>query len=177
MEPAGLSRSDSKRPDDVTIAPWKLGHPLVWDVTCPDTFATSYEIQATSEAGAVAALVERKKKTKYKAVAQTHLFYPIAIETSGVFGQVAQTHLFYPIAIETSGVFGQVAQTHLLYPIAIETSGVFGQVAYEILCIWLTKSKPHPTRHTFSNKYLLRCREAAYAASVRGCTGLDLHVV
>ena len=49
-----------------------------------------YEIQTTSEAGAVAgavaALAERKKKTKYEAIAQIHLFYPIALETSGVFG-------------------------------------------------------------------------------------------
>eukprot|EP00731_Ephydatia_muelleri_P015335 Em0008g1055a len=57
-------------------------------VTCPDTFATSYEIQAASE-GVVATLVEWKKKTKYEAIAQTHLFYPIAIETSGVFGPAA----------------------------------------------------------------------------------------
>ena len=53
---------------------------------CPDTFATSYELQATSEAGADAALAERKKMTKYGTIAQTYLFCPIAIETSGVFG-------------------------------------------------------------------------------------------
>ena len=73
-------------PDVVTIAPWKSGHPLVWDVTCPDTFATSYELQATSEAGAVVALAEWKKMTKYQTIALTHLFCPIAMETSGVFG-------------------------------------------------------------------------------------------
>ncbi|KAL5463170.1 hypothetical protein EMCRGX_G032047 [Ephydatia muelleri] len=64
----------------------KLRCPLIWDVTCLDTFATSYEMQAMSEARAVAALAERKKKIKYAAIAQTHLFYPIAIKTSGVFG-------------------------------------------------------------------------------------------
>ena len=87
LEPVGLPRSDGKRPDGVTIATWKSGRPLVWDVTCPDTFATSFETQATSEAGAVAALAERKKKTTYEAIA---LFNPIAIETSGrVFGSDA----------------------------------------------------------------------------------------
>ena len=85
LEPVGLSRSDGKRPDGVTIAHWKSVHPLVWDVTCPDTFATSYEIQATLEAGAVAALAEQKE-AKYETIAPTHLFCPIAIETSGVFG-------------------------------------------------------------------------------------------
>ena len=68
------------------IAPWKSGRPLVWDVTCPDTFAASYELQATSEAGAVVAVAERKKMTKYQTIARTHLFCPIAIKTSGVFG-------------------------------------------------------------------------------------------
>ena len=83
LEPVGLTR---KRPDGFTIAPWKSGRSFVWNVTCPDTFATSYEIQATSDAGAVAALAEQKKKTKYETIAQMYLFCPIAIETSGVFG-------------------------------------------------------------------------------------------
>ena len=46
-----------------------------------------------SEAGAVAALAEREKMTKYETIAQTHLFCLIAIETSGVFGPVASTIL------------------------------------------------------------------------------------
>ena len=46
MEPSGLSRSDGKRPDGVTSVPGKSGKLLVWDVTCPDTFAPSYAGQA-----------------------------------------------------------------------------------------------------------------------------------
>ena len=42
LEPTGLLRSDGKRPDGVTLAPWKCGQLLVWDATCPDTFAPSY---------------------------------------------------------------------------------------------------------------------------------------
>ena len=37
-EPTGLSRSDGKRPDGVTVIPWSRGRCLVWDVTVPDTF-------------------------------------------------------------------------------------------------------------------------------------------
>ena len=37
LEPTGLLRSDGKRPDGVTLAPWKCGQLLVWDATCPDT--------------------------------------------------------------------------------------------------------------------------------------------
>ena len=86
LEPAGLSRSDGKRPDGVTIPPWKTGRCLVWDVTCPDTYAASHVVQATSEAGAVAKGAEIKKRDKYQFLSQTHHFVPVAVETSGVFG-------------------------------------------------------------------------------------------
>ena len=39
LEPTGLSRTDRKRPDGVTLIPWQSGKILVWDATCPDTFA------------------------------------------------------------------------------------------------------------------------------------------
>ena len=41
-EPTGLLRSDGKRPDGVTLIPWARGRCLTWDVTVPDTFATSH---------------------------------------------------------------------------------------------------------------------------------------
>ncbi len=86
LEPTGLSRSNGKRPDRVTVAPWKTGRMLVWDATCPDTFATPYIAQATSEARAVAEMAERKKRSKYQSLSRTHHFVPVAIETSGAFG-------------------------------------------------------------------------------------------
>ena len=30
LEPAGLSRSDGKRPDGLTLVPWSQGRPLVY---------------------------------------------------------------------------------------------------------------------------------------------------
>ena len=74
LEPAGLSRSDGKRSDGVTIAPWKSGHPLVWDVTCLDTYETSYELQATSEAGAVTALAEWET-TSFTRLQIKHIYF------------------------------------------------------------------------------------------------------
>ena len=62
LEPSGLCCSDGKRPDGITVVPWNNGKLLVWDATCPDTFAPSYISSATSEAGAVAALAEERKK-------------------------------------------------------------------------------------------------------------------
>ena len=42
--------------------PWKCGKLLVWDATCPDTFAPSYVSQATTAAGEVAAQAEERNK-------------------------------------------------------------------------------------------------------------------
>jgi len=39
LEPPGLVHTDGKRPDRVTMIPWKNGKPIVWDPTCPDTLA------------------------------------------------------------------------------------------------------------------------------------------
>ena len=86
LEPSGIFRSDGKRPDGITVVPWKSGRLLVSDATCPDTFAPSYLPSATSGVGAVAAAAEERKKRKYSHFDQCHLFVPVAIETTGVFG-------------------------------------------------------------------------------------------
>ena len=53
LEPRSICRSDRKRPDEATVMPWKTGWVLVWDVTCPDTYAPSHISLTTKEAGAV----------------------------------------------------------------------------------------------------------------------------
>ena len=62
---AGACRSDGKRPDGVTLAPWKSGQLLDWDATCPDTLAPSYCAHTTQEAGKVAERAEERKVEKY----------------------------------------------------------------------------------------------------------------
>uniref|UniRef100_A0A8D8LE32 Uncharacterized protein n=1 Tax=Cacopsylla melanoneura TaxID=428564 RepID=A0A8D8LE32_9HEMI len=42
LEPTGIFRIDGKRPDGMTLTPWKKGSKMVWDVTCVDTLAPSY---------------------------------------------------------------------------------------------------------------------------------------
>ena len=86
LEPPGLLRSDGKRPDGMTLVPWSAGRPLVWDATCPDTYASSYRGRATREAGCVAALAEEKKCGKYSHLAPSYIFQPVSIETSGAIG-------------------------------------------------------------------------------------------
>ena len=87
LEPSGLYRSDGKQPDGVSIVPWKCGQFLVWDATCPDTFAPSYSTIAAKQVGAVAQQAEEMKMQKYKHIDSCYFFTPVAIETSGVFGQ------------------------------------------------------------------------------------------
>ena len=86
LEPTGLLRSDGRRPDGATLAPWKSGCLLVWDVTCPDTFALSYRAHVTQEPGKVAATAEERKSEKYRGLPPGHMFSPIAIETLGAIG-------------------------------------------------------------------------------------------
>ena len=81
-----MYRSDGKRPDGATIIPWKSGKVLVWDATCPDTYAPSYLALSSREAGTVAALAERRKNDLYALLDTTHYFTPVVVETSGVLG-------------------------------------------------------------------------------------------
>ena len=86
LEPSGVYRSDGKRPDGITMVPWRNGKLLVWDATCLDTFAPSYLASATSAAGAVATRAEEKKQEKYAHLDPSHCFTPVAIETTGAVG-------------------------------------------------------------------------------------------
>ena len=41
------ARADGKRPDGITVVPWRNGKLLIWDVTCQGTFTPSYSAHAT----------------------------------------------------------------------------------------------------------------------------------
>ena len=104
LEPTGLYRSNGKWPDGMSIIPWKRGKVLICDPTCPDTLAPSYNTPATKEAGSVAEEAEKKKRTKYAHLQESHYFVPVAVETMGVFGPKARSflqELGHPIANAT----------------------------------------------------------------------------
>ena len=86
LEPSGLSRSDGKRPDGVTLIPWARGKPLVWDATVPDALAPSYSQTVILGPRAVAAQAELKKLSKYSSLPPSVCFVPVAIESLGTFG-------------------------------------------------------------------------------------------
>ena len=92
-EPAGLSRSDGKRPDGLTLVPWQAGRSLTWDVTVVDTLASSYSAISTTSSGAVAEAAANRKTAKYTSVANTHIFVPIAVETLGPVCSEAESFL------------------------------------------------------------------------------------
>ena len=82
-EPTGLITHGGKRPDGATLIPWSKCKPLAWDVTVPDTYADPQINMTSSEAGAAARQAASTKNTKYIDITSTHIFYPIAIETTG----------------------------------------------------------------------------------------------
>jgi hypothetical protein len=88
-EPHSLCTNSGKRPDGVTQVPWNRGRCLAWDATCPDTFAASHILLSSTQSGSVAAAAERKKCDKYADITAGVDFIPVAIETSGVWGEQA----------------------------------------------------------------------------------------
>jgi len=84
-EPHGLLRSANKRPDGLTLIPWRDGRCATWDVTVTDTVAPSYlSAFATSAAEAAA---KRNEEGCFE-IAWNHHFFPIAFETFGPINQV-----------------------------------------------------------------------------------------
>ena len=91
LEPTGLSRRDGKRPDGLTLVPWKRGRSMVWNVTCVHRLAASYTEVAAVSGAAVADQAERRKLSKYKEIETSHIVQPLVFETLGGFGISAWT--------------------------------------------------------------------------------------
>ena len=83
----GLLQDDGKRPDGVTMIPWRRGRCVAWNVTVPDTFAATHLTPITPSAAADRAATN--KKMKYQLLTQTHTFTPLAVETTGAFNTEA----------------------------------------------------------------------------------------
>jgi len=88
-EPHGLTRSDGKRPDGLTLVPWQRGKPLLWDVTVICPLADSYVELAALEAGSAAELAATRKLAKYSALGTQYDFQPVAVETLGPLNESA----------------------------------------------------------------------------------------
>lgn len=86
LEPPGTCRDDGRRPDGMTLMPWRSGKPLVWDFTCVDTTASSHLASTSCEAGAAALSAEKSKTSKYRNLLSDFIFLPVAVETFGSWG-------------------------------------------------------------------------------------------
>ena len=91
LEPAGLVRDDGKRPDGMSLVPWKMGRPLVWDATCVDTLAPSHLPSTAGCACAAAASAETLKRRKYSNLIDNYIFEPFGVETLGSWGPSARS--------------------------------------------------------------------------------------
>ena len=87
LESPGLSRNDGKRPDGLTLIPFQLGKPLVWDATVTDTLAPPYADRCAETQGYAAELTEINKARKYVALREDYIFLPFAFEILGRAGQ------------------------------------------------------------------------------------------
>ena len=112
-EPAHLDRDNGKRVDGLTVMPFSMGKCAIWDFTCPDTFARSYRNQVLSNPGGSAKEAERKKSNKYQKFSPEFLFMPVAVETSGVFGETA-LKFTKEIYNRVRRATGEVRSTHFL---------------------------------------------------------------
>lgn len=90
LEPSGIFRDDGKRPDGMTLLPWKQGRPLVWDATCVDTLAASHLQGTSASAGAAATTAEHFKRRKYSGLSNDYYFVPFGVETLGPWGPEAR---------------------------------------------------------------------------------------
>lgn len=85
LEPVGISRSDGKRPDGLTLIPWAKGRSLMWDATCVDTVAPSHIASTQKIAGAAAESAVQIKKRKYSHISNNYFFVAFAVETFGTW--------------------------------------------------------------------------------------------
>ena len=83
LEPVGMTRSDGRRPDGLTLFPWQTGRPLVWDATCVATLAPSNLMLSQERPGAAATRAEERKTEKYRDLAPNYHFTPLGFETMG----------------------------------------------------------------------------------------------
>ena len=92
-EPQGLSPSDGKRPDGLTLITGQVGTAVTWHVTVACQLADSYIHTAAQDAGAVAELAAARKTAKYAALESHYIFQPIAVETLGPINGLSLIHI------------------------------------------------------------------------------------
>jgi hypothetical protein len=113
-EPSGLLFNDSKRPDGLTLIPWRAGKPLAWDVTVAHSLAESYIRASSSAAGAAANMAAARKESKYSDLPASVIFQPLAFETLGPIDESAVDCLV-DLGRRVTANSGEVKETTFLF--------------------------------------------------------------
>ena len=92
-EPAGLVRTDGKRPDGFTNMPRQVGKLAVWDITVADTLVDSYIVSTVTISAATAELAITRKEAKYVKLSTTNHSVPLAFKSMGPIGSKAMNFL------------------------------------------------------------------------------------
>ena len=113
-KPQGLSRSDGKRTDGMSLIPWKAGKCALWDVTVIDTIVQSYVSQSSQCACSAAELAATRNSFKYGELSTRHFFDPIALK---LLGPVCSQALFFfcELGQKMSVVTGDIRETAHLF--------------------------------------------------------------
>ncbi|KAJ4435970.1 hypothetical protein ANN_18593 [Periplaneta americana] len=90
LEPIGISRTDVKRPDGLTLVPWSRRKSLLWDTTCVDTLAPSHLPSTSKIASSAAESAVRSKRHKYLHPIDNSTFIVFAVETIGFWCKEAK---------------------------------------------------------------------------------------
>jgi len=93
QKPLGLSRSDGKRPDGLSLVPWDAGKPLTRDVTVICPLADSCVVAAARETGLAAEEAATCKYAKYSNIQTHHTIQPIVIESLDPINASGRTFL------------------------------------------------------------------------------------
>ena len=87
LEPPGLSTTDQKRPDGLTLVPWERGQSLIWDATIVDALAPSRLSSGTASQFSAASEAENRKTSKYAdLINRGYILAPVAFEIQGGCG-------------------------------------------------------------------------------------------
>jgi Reverse transcriptase (RNA-dependent DNA polymerase) len=129
-EPPGLSRTDGKRPDGLTLIPWQTGKCVTWDVTVADTMAQSYISASSKSAGGAANLASIRKEGKYADLTKNYIFAPIAIETFGSIG-VRSLSFLSELGKKISSTTGDIKERSFLFQRLSITIQHFNSVCFK----------------------------------------------
>jgi len=81
LEPVSMSCDNGKRPDGMTLIPWRRGIALIWDFICSDMLAPPNLLTSCSGSSRLANSTEAAKVRKY--YTQTSMQFLIYVKTLG----------------------------------------------------------------------------------------------